>query len=372
MFMDISSEMIHGLLPVFLVSVLGANATTVGLIEGLGEGIALMTRVISGFTSDRLGKRKVFIVTGYLMGTLTKPLFAMAKGIGLILSARLFDRFGKGLRGAPRDALVAELTPPHQLGAAFGLRQSLDSLGAFFGPLLAVVLMTISANNFRLVFWLALIPGIIAVTLLVFFIHEPQATSTGPNGRSMHFANLRKLSGSYWLAVVLGLIFTLARFSEAFLLLRARDTGMAVNVVPVILLVMSLIYALGAYPAGHLSDQVGRRKLLGAGLLVLVAADVVLALAGSPLWTIMGAGLWGLHMAFTQGIFTALVADTAPKALRATGFGIFGLVTGLGVFLASILAGLLWGRYGASVTFAAGAIFAMLTWIGFLLLKRRS
>jgi MFS family permease len=369
-FMDISSEMIHGLLPVFLVTVLGASATSVGLIEGSGEGLALITRVFSGYLSDRLARRKGLIVSGYLLGTLTKPLFALAGGAGLVFAARLLDRFGKGLRGAPRDALIADLAPPQQWGAAYGLRQALDSVGAFAGPLLAVAIMALTADDYRVVFWLAGLPGIVAVAILVWGVREPAAPAVKPARLPISAADLRRLGPAYWWVLVVGIVFSLARFSEAFVLLRAEDAGLAPGRVPLVLVVISLVYALGAYPAGRLSDRIGRMRLLGAGLCFLIVADLILAGATGVWQVAAGAALWGLHLAFTQGLFAALVADTSTAAVRGTAFGLYGLVTGVAVLLASVLAGWLWDRHGASATFLAGALFSVLALAGFGVLRR--
>ncbi len=363
--MDISSEMVHGLLPVFLVS-LGASATAIGLIEGFGEGLALITRMFSGVISDWLGRRKVLIVAGYLLGTLTKPLFAVAHGAGLVFGARSLDRFGKGLRGAPRDALIADLTPAAQRGAAYGLRQALDSLGAVLGPLLAVALMILTAGNFRLVFWLAVLPGLAAVILLTTKIQEPDQTNQYSRF-PLRFRELRLLGRSYWLLLGLGVIFTLARFSEAFLLLRAEELGLSDRLVPLVLVLLSLFYSLGAYPAGALSDRIGRKKLLTLGLCFLLGADLLLATATSIAQVLVGAGLWGLHLAFTKGLFAALVADTSDQQLRGTAFGLYGLATGLAILVASLLAGQLWDRFDPATTFYAGAVFTSLALLGLLL-----
>jgi len=370
-FMDISSEMIHGLLPAFLVTVIGASATSVGLIEGAGEGFALITRVFSGYLSDRLARRKGLIVSGYLLGTLTKPLFALASGVGLVFGARLLDRFGKGLRGAPRDALIAELAPEHQWGAAYGLRQALDSVGAFVGPLLAVAIMALTADDYRTVFWLAGLPGAVAVTVLILGVREPARRTVKPVRAPVNTTDLRRLDRAYWLVLGVGIVFSMARFSEAFLLLRAEAAGLAPGLVPLVLVIISLVYALGAYPVGRLSDRVGRLRLLGAGLGFLIIADLMLA-AATGVWQVAaGAALWGLHLAFTQGLFSALVADTSSAPVRGTAFGVYGLVTGVAVLLASVLAGWLWDHYGAPATFLAGALFSLLALAGFEVLRRR-
>ncbi|WP_455365367.1 MFS transporter [Kaarinaea lacus] len=369
LFMDISSEIIHSLLPLFLVSVLGASLTTVGFIEGLGEGLALIVRVLSGSLSDKLGKRKFLLVAGYLMGTLSKPLFALAQNAGLVAGARALDRIGKGLRGAPRDALVADLTPQQQRGAAYGLRQSLDSVGAFIGPVVAIVLMILLAGDFRLVFWLAVIPGAVSVLILIAFVKEPASPLTSTAKSHLSTTDISSLDRAYWLIVTIGMVFTLARFSEAFLLLRAQDVGLEVQWVPGMLALLSLFYALGAYPAGKLSDRIGRSRLLHVGLLLLLLSHITLATANDFFQVAAGVALWGLHMAFTQGIFAALISDVSAQRRRGTAFGLFGLASGLAVLLASVIAGILWDHYGPSATFFAGALFTLLTYIGFMIVR---
>jgi MFS family permease len=370
-FMDISSEMIHGLLPAFLVTVIGASATSLGLIEGAGEGFALITRVFSGYLSDRLERRKGIIVSGYLLGTLTKPLFALAGNVGMVFAARVLDRFGKGLRGAPRDALIADLAPAHQWGSAYGLRQALDSLGAVVGPLLAVAIMGVTADDYRAVFWLAGLPGAMAVAVLVSGVREPARHTVKPARVPVNTTDMRRLEQAYWRVLGVGIGFSMARFSEAFLLLRAETLGFSPGRIPLVLMIISLVYALGAYPVGRLSDRVGRLRLLGAGLVFLIVADLLLAGATGTWQVAAGAALWGLHLAFTQGVFAALVADTSAAAVRGTAFGVYGLVTGVAVLLASVLAGWLWDRYGAPATFLAGALFAFLSLAGFAALQRR-
>jgi MFS family permease len=359
--MDISSEMIHSLLPVFMVTVLGTSLWAVGLIEGLAEATALIVKVFSGVLSDYWGKRKPLALLGYGLGAASKPLFALATTTGLVLTARLADRVGKGLRGAPRDAMVADLAPPGMRGAAFGLRQSLDTVGAFVGPLLAMGLMLLWANDFRAVFWVAVIPGFLAVALLLFGVREPERerATDGPRLNPITHANLQRMGAPYWRVAVLGAVFMLARFSEAFLLLRAMQGGLPVAYTPLVLVAMNLVYSLGAYPFGKLADRVSHIALLAWGLAVLVAADLLLA-AGSH-WMTAGAGiaLWGLHMAMTQGLLATMVAETAPADLRGTAFGFFNLVSGLALLLASTLAGVLWDQLGAFATFAAGAVFSL-------------
>ncbi|ENU82011.1 hypothetical protein F975_00094 [Acinetobacter sp. ANC 3789] len=364
MLMDISSEMIHSLLPVFMLTVLGASALAIGLIEGLAEATALIIKIFSGVISDYIGKRKGLAVIGYTLGALTKPLFAVASTIGLVLTARLLDRAGKGIRGAPRDALIADIVPAQIRGAAFGLRQALDTVGAFLGPLLAAALMLLWANDFRAVFWVAVIPGLMAVALLLFGIREPEHQEAPKRTNPIQRENLKRLSGSYWWVVSIGAVFTLARFSEAFLVLRAQQSGVPVAFIPLVMVAMNLVYALSAYPFGKLSDRMNHKVLLALGLIVLISADLVLAI--NTHWSVMltGVALWGVHMGMTQGLLATMVADTAPADLRGTAYGFFNLVSGLAMLLASVLAGLLWDRLGAAFTFYAGATFCIVALIG--------
>jgi MFS family permease len=357
--MDVSSELIHSLLPVFLVSTLGASATAVGFIEGAAESVALIVKIFSGVLSDYLGKRKALAVAGYALGALSKPLFALAASSGMVLTARLLDRTGKGIRGAPRDALVADIAPPHLRGASFGLRQSLDTVGAFLGPLLAIVFMLLWVDNFRAVFWIAVIPGVLAVALLLFGVHEPKHHPNGKRGNPIRMDNLRQLSGAYWWVVAFGTLFTLARFSEAFLVLRAQQSGLAIAWVPLVLVAMNVVYALSAYPFGKLSDSMRHTTLLKTGLITLLAADIVLALSSQLSGIFLGIALWGLHMGLTQGLLAAMVAAIAPIELRGTAYGFFNLCSGIAMLAASLFAGLLWDGFGASFTFYAGAAFSL-------------
>jgi MFS family permease len=364
MLMDISSEMVHSLLPMFMVGALGASALTVGLIEGLAESTALIVKVFSGTLSDFLGRRKGLALFGYGLGALTKPLFAMANSSGMVLTARLLDRVGKGVRGAPRDALVADIAPPHVRGAAFGLRQSLDTVGAFLGPLLAVGLMLLWANDFRKVFWVAVIPGLLAVALLLFGVREPARPQATKRINPIHRESLARLRAPYWWVVGIGALFTLARFSEAFLVLRAQQGGIPVALVPLVMVAMNLIYAMSAYPFGKLSDRMSHARLLALGLAVLIAADLVLATDDHWAVVLAGVALWGVHMGITQGLLATMVADTAPADLRGTAYGVFNLVSGIAMLIASVVAGLLWDRLGAAATFHAGAAFCVVALIG--------
>jgi MFS family permease len=369
--MDVSSEMIHSLLPLFMVGTLGASAFVVGLIEGVAESTALIVKVFSGALSDALGKRKLLAVIGYALGALSKPLFALASTTGLVLGARFIDRIGKGIRGAPRDALIADITEPETRGAAYGLRQSLDTVGAFLGPLLGVALMLLWANDFRRVFWVALIPGVLAVVVLVVGVREPERHEGDAKVNPIRRENLRRLPSAYWFVVVIGAVFTLARFSEAFLVLRAEQSGIALALVPLVMVAMNVVYAIAAYPFGKLSDRVSHRSLLGAGLVVLIAADLVLALGSHWTTTLFGVALWGVHMGMTQGLLSTMVADTAPKDLRGTAFGFFNLVSGIAMLVASALAGLLWTELGPSYTFYAGAVFSVVACVGIMLRRTR-
>jgi len=368
--MDVASEMVHSLLPLFMLASLGASALTIGLIEGLAEATALVVKVFSGAWSDYLGRRKGLAVFGYALGALSKPLFALAPGAGVVLAARLIDRVGKGVRGAPRDALVADLTPPQLRGAAFGLRQALDTVGAFAGPLLAVALMLLWANDFRAVFWVAVVPGLMAVALLVLGVREPERADGAARSNPITRRNLARLSKAYWWVVIIGAVFTLARFSEAFLVLRAEQSGIALALVPLVMVVMNLVYAASAYPFGKLSDGMRHDRLLALGLAVLIAADLVLASGSGWPTLLLGVALWGLHMGMTQGLLAAMVADTAPADLRGTAYGFFNLVSGLAMLVASVMAGLLWDRFGASSTFLAGAAVSAVALAGIAIRRR--
>ena len=370
LFMDMSSELVHSLLPVFMATVLGASMLTIGIVEGVAEATAAIARVFSGALSDYVRKRKTLVVIGYGLAAMTKPVFPLATTIGWVFAARFVDRVGKGIRGAPRDALVADIVTPQLRGAAYGLRQSLDSAGAFLGPALAVLFMLWLADDIKSVLWVGVAPALIAVVLLVVAVHEPAHAARAASPRSrVTFADTRRLPLRYWQVVILGATFTLARFSEAFLILRAQDVGLALGYVPVIMIVMNIAYAVFAFPAGAAADHVPARLLLVLGLGMLVIADVVLAIAASPWVAFVGAAFWGLHMALTQGLLAKLVADTAPTDLRGSAFGLFNLISGVVLLVASLVAGTLWDAYGPAATFAAGACFAALAASGLLLFR---
>jgi MFS family permease len=357
--MDVSSEMIHSLLPLYLTVALGASALTVGIIEGVAESTALIVKVFSGALSDRLRKRKAITAFGYGLAALSKPLFALATAPLLVFIARFLDRIGKGIRGAPRDALIADLTPKELRGAAFGLRQSLDTVGAFAGPLLAMALMLAWNDDFRAVFWVAVIPAILSFALIVFAVREPADVSES-GGEKVRFEKslVTKLGAAFWAVTAAGGALTLARFSEAFLILRAQDLGLAVALAPLVLVGMNVVYSLTAYPVGKLADRMPPATLLYAGIAMLIASDVALALASNMAWLAIGVALWGLHMGFTQGLLSAMVAQTAPASLRGTAFGMFNLASGIAMLAASAIAGALWQYAGPDKTFWAGAVFA--------------
>jgi len=371
MLMDISSELVHSLLPIFMVTTLGASVAMLGFIEGIAEATAAITKIFSGAISDYFGRRKMIAVAGYALGAMTKPIFPLATTIGWVCAARFIDRIGKGIRGAPRDALVADITEPRLWGAAYGLRQALDSVGAFVGPLLALVLMIVMAGNIKEVMWVAVVPGFLAVVLLITMIHETGSVGVVVDRKKTFIlADARRLPARFWLVVIIGAVFALARFSEAFLILRGQDVGLPIGYVPAIMIVMNVFYSVCAYPAGAASDTLKPRTMLVTGIGVLIVADVVLAMAASPWLVFIGAAIWGLHMALTQGLLAKLVAETAPLELRGTAFGFFHLVSGGAILLASAIAGVLWESFGPQVTFLAGAMFAAVAAIGLMLSHR--
>lgn len=374
MFMDISSEMIHALLPIYLVSILGASTLTVGFIEGFAEATASITKIFSGALSDWLGKRKLLAAVGYGLAAFTKPVFPLASSIGWLIAARFVDRVGKGIRGAPRDALVADIAPEHLRGASFGLRQSLDTVGAFIGPLSAIGLMLLTANSFTTVFWIAVIPGFIAFALLLVGVEEPPKHIEGKAKPPLRLADTKRLSAAYWAVIAVATALTMARFSEAFLLLRSLNAGLPPALAPLVMVVMNIVYAVAAYPAGVLSDRMARTGVLAVGIAFLIAANLILALGASIPAVMLGVGLWGMHMGFTQGLLATLVADNAPADLRGTAFGVFNFVTGIAMLAASIIAGGLWDAFGPAATFLAGAAFTSvaLVGLGLLLLGRRA
>jgi MFS family permease len=357
LFMDVSSELVHSLLPLWLVGSLGVGVLTLGIIEGIAEACAQIVKVCSGAISDALGRRKHLLLLGYGLSALSKPLFPLASTAQAVFLARFIDRVGKGLRGAPRDALIADVAPPEIRGACFGLRQSMDTVGAVLGPLAAIALMAACDQRITTVLWFAVLPAWIAVLLIVLGIDEEprgQSASRAP----IRLDSLRRFPARYVWVCAVGVVFTLARFSEAFLVLRARQSGLSLVWVPLVMAVMALFSSLSAYPAGKFSDRVPRAAMLAASLAVLIAADLLLAFAQGVGSLMSGVALWGLHMGLSQGVLAAMVADVTPPDLRGTAFGVFNLVCGIALLPASVLAGYLWQSLGAAATFEAGALFA--------------
>ncbi|VVE07469.1 MFS transporter [Pandoraea morbifera] len=356
LFMDLSSELIHALLPIYLVTTMGMSVAALGVLEGAAEATAMIVKVFSGAISDWLGRRKGLLLLGYGLAAVSKPLFPLAGTPAIVVTARLLDRVGKGIRGAPRDALVADVAPAEIRGACFGLRQSMDTVGAFLGPLLAIGLMVWFADHIRAVLWFAVIPAFIAVALILFGVSEHDHAPETRRFRSpLRWQALGEFSAHYWFVVAIGAIFTLARFSEAFLILRAQQTGLDLALIPSVMVVMSLAYAASAYPVGILSDRIDRRGLLACGLMLLIVADLLLGASTSIAAMFVGVAVWGLHMGFTQGILAAMVAQTSPASLRGTAFGVFNLASGVCMLLASAIAGVLWDRFGAPTMFFTGA-----------------
>lgn len=366
--MDFSSEMIHAVLPVFLVSVLGAGPLIVGVIEGVGEAVALAAKVVSGVLSDRMRRRKPLVLTGYLLAALSKPLFALAGSSATVMTARAADRFGKGIRGAPRDALITDVTPAAARGAAFGLRQSLDTAGAVAGPLFALLLLGFVTSDVRAIFWVATVPAGLCVLLLLFAVKEaPRAIV-----RDTTLSWRKDLGAGFWAVATIATLLQLARFSEAFLILRAQQLGWSLMMIPVVLITINISYAITAYPAGQLSDRYGRTRLLLPGIVVLILADLVLGFVGNTAGLIVGALLWGAHMGLTAGILAAMVSDTAPESLRGTAFGIYNLLSAVALLAASVLAGGLWQLYSYQATFIAGSLLATLALLSGWWLSRRA
>ena len=364
LFMDVSSEMVHAVLPLFVVGTLGASAAMLGLIEGVAEATAQISKLFSGVLSDRWRSRKGLALLGYGLAAVVKPLFPLAESVNAVFFARFADRIGKGIRGAPRDAMIADIAPVESRGAAFGLRQTLDTVGAFMGPLAAIVLMALWLADLRTVLWVACIPALVAVAILAFGVGEPKQVESSARKPGFDPATMRRLGREFWIVAGFGAAMMLARFSEAFLVLKASAAGLSTTFVPLVMVVMSAVYAVSSYPAGAVSDRYGRRGLLMAGLVALIAADIVLAWAPSVTAMLAGVALWGLHMGLTQGVLSTLVADAAPADLRGSGFGAFNLVSGVAALFASLIAGVLWAQWGAAPVFLTGAVFAGLALVG--------
>ena len=369
--MDLSSELVHALLPLYMATVMGASMLVIGVVEGIAEATALVVKLFSGVVSDVFRRRKPLVLLGYGLGALSKFVFPLAPTLGWVVAARFADRVGKGIRGAPRDALIADLAPASVRGRAFGLRQALDTVGGIGGPLLALAAMAGFAGDFAAAFWVAVVPALACVALIVFGVEEPARRAAEGAGRPrLRAADARRLPPAFWIVVAIAAVLTLARFSEAFLVLRAQHAGFTVAQAPLVMVAMSVVYALAAYPAGAAADRGAGARLLAGGLVALIASDLVLARAEGPAAVLAGAALWGLHMGLTQGLLAALVASAAPAYLRGTAFGVFNLVAGVALLVASVLAGFLWDAYGPAFTFYAGAAFTALAGVG-LALRRR-
>jgi len=355
--MDLSSEIYHALLPAFITMVLGLPATALGAIDGVAEATASFAKLFSGRLSDRSLRRKPWVMAGYGLAALSKPLFPLAASAPAVMAARFVDRIGKGIRGAPRDAMIADETPPEIRGRAFGLRQALDTAGALLAPLVAIGLMAWLASDIRAVFWIAVIPAGLSFLLAWLALREPEQ-HLAPVKKSPFFAGFRKLNDDTKRLLKVGFLFTLARFSEAFLILKGIDIGLSEAMSPLTLAIFNLAYVALAYPAGILSDRMSPRSILMAGMAALIAGNVILAETGNFLGLVIGTALWGAHMALTQGIFARMIADSAPEELRATSFGAFWFVTGIATLFASLGAGWLWDRQGSSATFLTSAAIA--------------
>jgi len=355
--MDMSSEIYHALLPAFITMVLGLPATALGAIDGVAEATANFAKLFSGRLSDRSRTRKPWVTAGYGLAALSKPLFPLAASAPAVMVARFTDRIGKGIRGSPRDAMIADETPPEIRGRAFGLRQAMDTLGALLAPLVAIGLMALFASNIRTVFWVAVIPAGCSFLLAWVALREPEQ-HLAPFKKSPFFAGFKQLDKETKRLLQVGFLFSLARFSEAFLILKGIDVGLSEAMSPITLAIFNLAYVALAYPAGVLSDRMSPRSILMAGISVLVAGDLVLAYAGTFAGVAFGTLLWGAHMALTQGIFARMIADSAPAELRATSFGAFWFVTGIAALLASLGAGWLWDRHGPESTFVTSAAVA--------------
>ena len=357
--MDLSSEIYHALLPAFITVVLGLPATALGAIDGVAEATANIAKLFSGRLSDRSARRKPWVVGGYGLAALSKPLFPLAASAPAVLVARFADRIGKGIRGAPRDAMIADETPAEIRGRAFGLRQAMDTIGALLAPIVAIGLMVLLANNIRSVFWIAVIPAACSFLLALVALREPEQSLAAPK-LSPFFSGFRQLAPETKRLLAVGFPFGMARFSEGFLILKGIEIGLSETWSPLTLAVFNLAYVALAYPAGALSDRMSPRSLLFAGIAALIAGNLVLAWSTTLNMVILGVTLWGAHMALTQGIFSRMIADSAPEDLRATSFGAFWFVTGVAGLLASLGAGMLWDRDGSSATFVASAGLAAL------------
>ncbi len=362
---DVSTEIIHSVLPLYMVTALGASFIAVGLLEGTAEALASVLKVGAGGLSDLLGKRKALVVSGYALSTLVKGCYALAGDMTMVMIARLGDRVGKGIRVGPRDALVADSTSPEQRGAAYGLRQSLDTVGAVIGPGLSFVLLSLWHMDYKNIFAIAIVPGIIAVLLLLIGVREPEKRESKSDDKKLHKDLLKRLSPAYWSLVVVSFLFNLGNSSDAFILLKGKEAGLALGMVPLMLVVMNVFYAACAYPAGKLSDKLGRVAMLRVGLLFYALVYLGFAFCNTQwqVWTLMA--LYGVQLGLTQGTLLALVSDVTDADTRGTAFGMISLVTGLALLPASLIAGFLWQNVGSWATFGAGTVCSVVALIVF-------
>lgn len=358
--MKISSVIVFTLSPLFMTQVLGASIFAVGILEGILEVITLLARIFSGIISDYIHKRKSIIVVGYIFALISRPFLALATRMEDVFLGRAFDRIGNGLDATPRDALVGDLAPPQIKGACYGLRESLSRAGSFAGALLVMALLWLTEGNFSLVFWIGSIPTVLALMVLVIFVKD------SPNQQAQHkkpthkfkLKDLKKLPLPFWLILLLSGLFMLSNFSGAFLILRAEQTGLDLHLTSLVMIIQNLATAGTAYPVGYLSDKMGRRSMMGVGIVLIVCSDLLLAWGGS-LYTILGGVLlWGAEIGITQSILAVFLADTCPQDLRGTGFGLFHFINGCCLLLANVFAGWIWHDVNPSAMFLASAVMA--------------
>lgn len=371
--MDVSSEMINTLLPLYLAGGLGASALAIGFIEGISVAIATASKFLSGVLADFSRRAKPIAVLGYGLAALSRLIFPLATSVDLIVLARAMDRVGKGIRGAPRDAIVAAVTPQGMRGASFGLRKSLDTVGGFLGPLIAIAAMLLLAGDIVTVFWLAALPAGMAVAVLIFAVREPaESRAEIKNIPAFRFADAFRLNPAIWTVICLAGVIMLARFSEAFLLLKSVEAGFSLTWVPVSIVIMHGVYGLCAYPVGKLSDTIGNTGLLLCSLVFLVVAHLTIAFSATVWEFVIGIVFWGLHMGFSQGLLGAMVADASPAGLRASAFGAFNLVTGIVLLIGNVAAGWLWQDLGSHAPFIAGALLSLFAFFAIAVLQRKT
>lgn len=356
LFMDVSTEIVHSVMPIYLVTVLGASPMLVGAIDGVAEATASIMKVFSGALSDWVGRRKPLAIAGYGMAAITRPILPFASTVTEIFALRILDRIGKGVRVAPRDALVADHVRPEILGAAYGLRQGLDTIGALVGPIIAAIVLASSNNDFQWVFWVSCIPAALCVLIISLGVSEAARPADRPRPAfPLRPSQVRRLRGVFWGSMAIIMLLLIPRFSEGFLLLKAQQSGISVTWVPLLLAAVNLVAAPVSFPAGRLSDRIGRRHLVMSGFAVLVAAQLVLTVTDGPIGVLVGALFWGLHLGMTQGVLAAMIVDHAPADLRGTAFGVFHVASGLAVLVGSFGAGWIWDQLGSTTMFATAA-----------------